>query len=155
MEPKELRVLWEMRGEISKDWQGDILYKSPLPKDIKSIYIEFHFSKREILDDGTLEDQCRKAISCNDASVELDQEQIQVFMKRPKAELNLSVIVDGFCAGSAHYDATEKYIELSADKASLGFIPCKIEGLLEVQIKVFNVVQDHTPYRLVVKGGNQ
>ncbi|MDM8203572.1 hypothetical protein QUW03_04205 [Faecalicoccus acidiformans] len=149
----DTRLLLHAAGQLSKGWQGDVIYKSPLPCDVDQIQIDFSFSKREIIDDGNLEKQCRDAIAQNDPNLSLSVDQIQIFMERPKAELNLSVFVDGFCAGSAHYDALDKHVELSSDHASLGFVPCKIQGMLELQIKVFNVVQDETPYSLIVKGG--
>ena len=148
----EERVLYSASGELMQGFLGNIVYETVLPRSVRELEIEVSFARRE-KESPTEADRaaCRTAWLQNMGS-EPGEEHVDRMIAGQKTEINVSVCHDGVQLGCAHRDETVKKIVIGPNAASDGFRPWRLEGgVLRVALHVFQLLNDHTPYQVIVR----
>ena len=70
-----------------------------------------------------------------------------------KTEIHTLATLNDEFIGCIHKQLSDRHMLYDGDYASEGCIPCEtFEGVLKVTVLVFNVIKDHTTYKLTVSG---
>ena len=81
-----------------------------------------------------------------------EENEIIRMINGEKTEINVSVFHNEAYLGCAHRDEMTKKIVISPEKASKGFRTWKFHGgVLKVVLHVYQVLNQNTPYQVVIK----
>lgn len=151
-ERKEWMKEYQAAGELMKGFIGNISYEMVLPKEWDQLVIKTEFEKRT-LEIVTEKDRngCIEAYKKNTGKSPTEKE-ILGMINGQKTEINVSVFHNEAYLGCAHRDEMVKQIVISSQKASEGFQTWKFQGgVLKVVLHVYQMLNDHTPYRITIK----
>ncbi len=145
---------YQVSGELMKGFIGNISYEVVLPVEMDQIEVEVSFEKR-IMEEITKEDReaCIKAYQ-KSVSREPEENEIIRMINGQKTEINVSIFHNEAYLGCAHRDEMVKKIVISPEKASQGFRTWKFHGgVLKIVLHVYQVLNQNTTYRVVIKKG--
>lgn len=145
---------YQISGKLMKGFIGNISYEVALPIEMDQVEVGVSFEKR-IMEEITKEDReaCIKAYQKNTGR-EPEENEIIKMIHGQKTEINVSVFHNEAYLGCAHRDEMVKKIVISPEKASEGFCTWKFHGgVLKIVLHVYQVLNQNTPYRVVIKKG--
>lgn len=145
--------LYKVSGELMKGFLGHITYETILPDNMSKLLIEMSFDKRKMENVRQEDTQaCIRAWENNFSAVP-DEKMIQEMIHMQKTEINVSVYHNQAYLGCAHRDEMCKKICISSEGSSEGFRLWKPSGgNLKVILHVYQMLNDNTPYTVVVEG---
>lgn len=144
----------QMSGQLMKGFVGNISYEIVLPTDMDCVSIEVSFEKRT-MENITEEDRqaCIKTYK-NNVGEAPDEKEIITMLNGQKTEINVSVFHNESYLGCVHRDEMTKNIVISPEKASEGFLTWKFQGgVLKIVLHVYQILNQNTPYQVVLKRG--
>lgn len=149
-----MKEIYSVEGTINRNFIGQISYTVCLDKKFDFINIDFEFNKQRL---NEITKEIREDII--DAIVmeynqKPNEEQILYASKHVKTEIHLSAFLNDEFIGGIHRQMEKRNLYISKDEATLGGI-CNdnLEGVLKINIIVFNVIYDNTNYKLTVSSG--
>lgn len=144
--------LYEVAGLLPKGFQGHITYTTALPQGLRELRATFTFDQREPTQElEQLQADCRAALREN-LPEEPPAPLLAAAYRMPKAEINVSLFLNGQCLGSAHRNTLVKELALAPEGSSAGFVSCRPAGVLQVVLHALNILNDSTHYSLCIRG---
>ena len=146
-----MKEIYSIEGRLNRNFTGQISYIVCLDEKVDSINIDFSFDKQRV---NEITEEIRKDI-VNDLSLdynkEISEEEIIEASKYIKTEIHISAFLNDKFIGGIHRQLDERSIYISKEEATLGAI-CNdnIQGVLKVNIMIFNVIYNNTNYKLTV-----
>ncbi len=146
-----MKEIYSIEGRLNRNFTGQISYIVCLDEKVDSINIDFSFDKQRV---NEITEEIRKDI-VNDLSLdynkEISEEEIIEASKYIKTEIHISAFLNDKFIGGIHRQLDERSIYISKKEATLGAI-CNdnIQGVLKVNIMIFNVIYNNTNYKLTV-----
>lgn len=149
-----MKEIYSLEGAINRNFTGQISYIVCLDEKVDCINIDFSFDKQRV---NEITDDIRKDIVeaiLIDYNKEPNEEEILDASKHMKTEIHISAFLNDKFIGGIHRQMEKRNLYISKDEATLGGI-CNdnIEGVLKINIMVFNVIYDNTNYKLTVSSG--
>ncbi len=141
-------------GVLSNGFQGHIRYILQLPETVRRVHLRFTFDKREPeCDPKQLRSDCRRALLTNMPKEMITEEMLDRMVKFPKGEINMTVAYQHAILGTAHRNELVKDVVIGPDEASEGFVPASFKGgAMEITLHCQNIVNEGTPYELLIEG---
>ena len=149
-----MKEIYSIEGRLNRNFTGQISYIVCLDEKVDSINIDFSFDKQRV---NEITEEIRKDI-VNDLSLdynkEISEEEIIEASKYIKTEIHISAFLNDKFIGGILRQLDERSIYISKEEATLGAI-CNdnIQGVLKVNIMIFNVIYNNTNYKLTVSKG--
>lgn len=149
--------IYTVEGVVNRGFVGQISYIVCLDKKYDTLDIEFEFDKQRV---STITEEIKMDLLntiVEDDSNSIDKDHLDQYiltkMKRLKTEIQLSAFLNDTFIGGIHKQLSKRNLMISQREASEGGIPqSNIEGVLKLNIIVFNVLYDNTHYKLTVRG---
>lgn len=149
--------IYRVEGMLNRNFVGHISYTVCLEKVYENIKIDFSFDKQKV---NKITDEIKKAMIIdyiNDQKDELvdelSEEKFKEGAKHMKTEIHISAFLNDRFIGGIHRQLTDRSIYISSKESTNGAI-CQdnIQGVLKVNVMVFNIIYDNTQYKLNVSG---
>ena len=149
-----MKEIYSIEGRLNRNFTGQISYIVCLDEKVDSINIDFSFDKQRV---NEITEEIRKDIVNDlllDYNKEISEEEIIEASKYIKTEIHISAFLNDKFIGGIHRQLDERSIYISKEEATLGAI-CNdnIQGVLKVNIMIFNVIYNNTNYKLTVSKG--
>lgn len=152
-----MKTLQTFHGSLSRGFTGNMIVQFHIPNEIHELSIELTYEK-EHLEDPVSYIECFRHQLIRQALPYLDRiptdRQLLEMTQAMKTEIQLCVLIDDTFAGNVHMPGTKKKILLKEGIHSRGCLPYNgRNGMLKIIINVYQVVENHTPWTLEIKGG--
>ncbi len=153
-----MNELYHVEGIVNRGFVGQITYMVCLEKPCTKLDIHFTFDrrKRKYSASEATPERIAETIEVvrRDYGEEITEERAEeIILNDMKTEIHTLATLNDEFIGCIHKQLSDRHMLYDGDFASEGCIPCeKFEGVLKVTVLVFNVIKDHTTYKLTVSG---
>ena len=153
----KLEDIYKVEGVLNRNFVGHISYIVCLDKVYENIRIDFSFDKQKVneITDEIKEVMLLDYINDHNGELveELNEERFREGANHMKTEIHISAFLNDRFIGGIHRQLIDRIIYISSKEATNGAI-CQddIQGVLKINVMVFNVIYDNTQYKLSVSG---
>lgn len=148
-----MQTIYGVEGILNRGFVGQVSYNVCLDKKFEAIDIEFSFDKQRV---STINEDIRNDIRndfIKENTKEPSEEEIIDRTHGMKTEIQIEAFLNDKFIGGIHRQMDKRNLYISSKEATEGAITQKnIEGVIKVNIIVFNVIYDNTHYELNLKG---
>lgn len=148
-----MKELYQVEGFLNEGFIGQISYTICLEQPYSELDIVFEFDQQHY---SNITEEIRTNTADllkKEYGIEPSTERLDHIIKNDmKTEIHTLAQLNDSFIGCVHRQETCRHMYFSATEATNGCIPQEdISGVLKVTLLVFNVLLDHTHYRLSVR----
>lgn len=152
-----METLQTFHGVLDRGFTGNMSFQFHIPHGIHELSVILTYEKERIQDPASYIERFRHPLIRQAVPylgrIPTDRQLLQM-TQAMKTEIQLCAMIGGVFAGNVHMPGTRKEILLKEGVRSRGCLPYDGQnGMLKIIINVYQVVEDHTPWTLEIKGG--
>ena len=152
-----METLQTFHGVLGRGFTGNMIFQFHIPHGIHELSVILTYEKERIQDPASYIERFRHPLIRQAVPylgrIPTDRQLLQM-TQAMKTEIQLCAMIGGVFAGNVHMPGTRKEILLKEGVRSRGCLPYGGQnGMLKIIVNVYQVVEDHTPWTLEIKGG--
>ena len=152
-----MEILQTFHGVLDRGFTGNMSFQFHIPHGIHELSVILTYEKERIQDPASYIERFRHPLIRQAVPylgrIPTDRQLLQM-TQAMKTEIQLCAMIGGVFAGNVHMPGTRKEILLKEGVRSRGCLPYDGQNsMLKIIINVYQVVEDHTPWTLEIKGG--
>lgn len=152
-----METLQTFHGVLSRGFTGNMIFQFHIPDGIHELSVTLTYEKEHLQDPVSYIERFRHQLIRQAVPylgrIPTDRQLLEMTQSM-KTEIQLCVMIGGAFAGNVHMPGTKKEILLKEGVRSRGCLPYDGQnGMVKIIVNVYQVVEDHTPWTLEIKGG--